>query len=68
MESSSFEPPLASMTSAGGKTTLTLEPAAPRGGSDATDGETDMDKLAFNGLAFIPGCNAYDLAKEYAAK
>jgi enterochelin esterase-like enzyme len=68
VESSSFEPPLASMVSDGKATTLTLEPATPRGGSDATDGEIDMEKLAYKGLAFVPGYNAYDLAKDYAAK
>ena len=56
------------MTSEGGKTTLSLEAPAPRPGSDALDGETDPAALAHMGLAFTPGYNAYDLAKEYASK
>lgn len=41
VETSSFEPPLASMSSHSGATTLTLNEPAPRPGSDALDGETD---------------------------
>jgi hypothetical protein len=43
VETSSFEPPLASMSSRNRATTLTLQKPAPRPGSDALNGETDLE-------------------------
>ena len=43
VETSSFEPPLASMSSQDGKTTLTLAEPTPRPGSDALGAETDRE-------------------------
>ena len=41
VETSSFEPPLARMSSQNGATTITFDEPAPRPGSDALNGETD---------------------------